>query len=77
MAAAIVCDGCRVLLYIKGDPHSDEGRELAVQGERVNIRTASSLPLGQFHWCERCAKIALQAVSAAQLARVAGGHREC
>lgn len=73
MATQIVCDGCKVVLFVVGEYSAGTGvleaKELTVQGERVNDMNGGGLPRGQFHWCMRCAKIAFKAVEDARLQR--------
>jgi hypothetical protein len=66
------CNGCRVDL---DDDEFGIGRKVraVIEGRRVDgLSGGSPLPStgeGDFHWCERCAKIAFRAVEDAALAR--------
>jgi hypothetical protein len=71
MAYQFVCDGCgNVLHRVTQETLRTDGRELVIQGERVNSMGGARLPQGRFHWCERCARIAFKAVEDAKLRAV-------
>lgn len=63
MALQLVCDGCRTPLYTKDDPKPAQAQAAMIEGRRANgMRGGSPVPEGDFHLCERCAKIAFTAV---------------
>lgn len=70
MATQLVCDGCRTPLFRFPEESSTKApgsTELMIEGRRANrMNGLDPIPNGEFHWCQRCARIAFQALRVAK-----------
>lgn len=70
MSTQLVCDGCKSFLRKANEFLRPGTLELVIQGEvATSTRMAAPFPTSDFHWCEKCARIAFQAVEIARLQR--------